>query len=711
MLSGTDITPLLAAADVSSSVETAPVQQESPSLDLSALETAETETTTPLPTPNVTVGRVTNTTVNFSWDYISNAQGYSITYSVNGVQAGTGWRSWNSMDFQVFIADGKPGDVVTINVVAEPYGGYGYVESEAGEASATLVATPVITLTPTQETISCHAPAGTVVATFAYENVDPSKLEVRASGWETELFKIEGDKIVTTQDACYLNTQQTISINYDGWTNSNYFNLEVTGKLQKPVVEVVNVGTDSVSLSWEGVKGVTDWDSYVVEYAVGNSKAFTTEWTQASSDTTNSYTIEGLRPGTDYRIRVRAKNSSFQSDAAYVSATTLEIDPTISISQAANTAATTAVGKTVATFDAFSIDPSTVKLLDNGVETDLFAIDGNRIVVAKNLASGSASHQLKLVSGEVSSEEIELRVSLAKPAAKLDNATYESLSVSWEAVPDAAAYSVQYALGDSKEFTVVEVPADQLSYTIEGLSAKTGYRVRVRAIAPEYGIQSVASYVEASTTGVEPLLEIVSCVTNVSYDAVGTRVLGFSCENIDRNDIKILDNGVETDAFKIVGNEVVVAKSLLYYANPHQLQLVAGDLTVDAPWSFVAMGQLESGTLTVVEATTENVTLSWTAIPLANAYKIEFWNASWEKVVSVTVPAERLSYTVNNLDPQGYRIFVQGIAEESGITSQAMQADVYLEAAEDNASLEEAQIDELDSVFATLDSDAFFEEL
>ena len=72
--------------------------------------------------------------------------------------------------------------------------------------------------------------------------------------------------------------------------------------------------------------------------------------------------------------------------------------------------------------------------------------------------------------------------------------TFGDVTVTWKAVKNAYGYRLEYATNSSKTFTTVELTADQLSYTIEGLRAGTAYKVRLRAIGAGVYQNSDAQY-------------------------------------------------------------------------------------------------------------------------------------------------------------------------------------------------------------------------
>ena len=99
---------------------------------------------------------------------------------------------------------------------------------------------------------------------------------------------------------------------------------EVTVKLVEYTGEAITVPvpanltlkakTTTMAVSWDE----SDVDTYTVEY----KKTADSKWTVLDPITTNSLTIEGLEPDTEYDVRVKAAKTGFESQYATASART-----------------------------------------------------------------------------------------------------------------------------------------------------------------------------------------------------------------------------------------------------------------------------------------------------------------------------------------------------------------------------------------------------
>ncbi len=616
-----------------------------------------------LATPVVNVVDITTSSVDFAWEDVEGAVSYNVVYTIdNGEEIAD-----NVVDaaYTIFAA---PGSIVNIAVTAVAADGDEiYVDSkDSGSASATIKDVAAIKVERLLDSVAYNK-LGAVVATFEAVKLDPATIVVLDNGQPTDLFAIDGSSVVVANKLLNVATDHNITL-VAGDVVSDNIAVEATGKLAKPTKVVASdVTQNSVTISWKANAEAT---AYSVQYAVGASKTFKVD--EVSGDTT-TITIDGLKAATDYRVRVKAINvgAGLSSDATYVNVTT-EAEPSLTIEQVVDSVRHDAIGAVVATFDAVNVDPSTITIIDNGEESGLFAIEGNTVVVASSLLNASNPHDITLVAGDLVTDTITVAVTgkLAKTTAKVDAVSYDSISVSWKAVEGASAYSVQYVKGTGKTFKVVEVPGDQLSYTIEGLKADTDYRVRVKAVAVESGLESDAAYVSA-TTAPAPSIAIEQVVDSVKYDAIGAVVATFDVVSLDPSAIVVLDNGEPTGLFAIEGNNVVVAGNLLDAANPHEIVLTVGDIAADAI-SVAVTGKLAKTTVKLVDVTDSSATISWKAVKGATAYSVQYAVGTSKTFKAIEVSGDQLSYTIEGLKAAtNYRVRVKAIAGASGISSDA----------------------------------------
>lgn len=98
--------------------------------------------------------------------------------------------------------------------------------------------------------------------------------------------------------------------------------------LDRPVVELKFQGSsdDSISLTWSLLsdeKSNVFLQHYILQYRTMDSNSWIKTVPRIPPQTT-SYHLSGLKPYTEYKIRLYARNQHFTSDPSYVVAKTTE---------------------------------------------------------------------------------------------------------------------------------------------------------------------------------------------------------------------------------------------------------------------------------------------------------------------------------------------------------------------------------------------------
>ncbi len=92
------------------------------------------------------------------------------------------------------------------------------------------------------------------------------------------------------------------------WHVGEPFSIFSDFKQSAPTITSHSETPDSISLTWSAVQGAT---SYTLEYAVGGS----TDVKTVKNISTNSYTVKGLNPETNYVFKVKANDSPYSTPA------------------------------------------------------------------------------------------------------------------------------------------------------------------------------------------------------------------------------------------------------------------------------------------------------------------------------------------------------------------------------------------------------------
>ncbi len=345
----------------------------------------------------------------------------------------------------------------------------------------------------------------TVIANVSVEGLEGDvTYKVSVDGANSKAFEVQdGQLVYVSKVAITPETPYSVVVtasNGEESVSSEAISLTVFGKMEKAKV-TTELNGDSISVDWQDYPYAS---RYWVEYKTEADSAFTRVVT-----TESEAVLENLEGNEVYTIRVKALGDSAYNtlNSDYVYATVSTSAPVVNIVSAVEAIDYREVGGVVATFTVENCDNPAYVVLDNGVPTENFAVEGDAIVLVGDVLHEAQPHDLQLVvvdevtglGGESEVISVAITGKLDKTVVTVDSVTDTTASISWTPVENACAYSIQYVKGNGKNFTVVEVPADQLSYTIEGLDQNTDYRVRVKGVAKESGIIADGFYVAFTT--------------------------------------------------------------------------------------------------------------------------------------------------------------------------------------------------------------------
>ena len=266
----------------------------------------------------------------------------------------------------------------------------------------------------------------------------------------------------------------------------------------------VDVAATSLTVSWDAVPNV-------VRYSLSYKLASETTWSNnVNVGTSLSYTIDGLESGVQYDVRLKAVGDGIDYKSVYSNVirvkTESEVAPNAPIKLDAPVPSVTA--KTATTIDAAwdavpnatgyrfiwknqSDDAYTVVLLNAATTSyQLAGLDVDAIYVWKLLALGDGAAYYN--SEYCATQRDKPQQTLAAPILTVAVAP-NSLTVSWNAVPNADRYSVSYKLATESTWTNSVNVGTSLSYAITGLALNTQYDVRIKAIGDGLDYKSVYS--------------------------------------------------------------------------------------------------------------------------------------------------------------------------------------------------------------------------
>ncbi len=286
----------------------------------------------------------------------------------------------------------------------------------------------------------------------------------------------------------------------------------------------------SAPLKWNAVSGA---QSYTLQYKKSSSNT----WITVGTITTTSYTLTGLSPATAYIWQVRANCSSSSSSAYTASSFTTKALPsacvmgyepneTMEAAHPINTNTTYSAGISNHTdrdyykFTLATIQDVVVNLQNPQKDYELKVYDAtgrelgigttkgtaDETVILDYLAAGTYYVYVYGYGGNYDvSKCYNLRVTTTAPAKpgglKLLQINSNQATISWEPLPDAQSYTLQYKKNSASTWTTVSSSLTVTRYNFTGLESATGYTWQVRA---NYSSSPYSGYTLSSFTTLLP---------------------------------------------------------------------------------------------------------------------------------------------------------------------------------------------------------------
>lgn len=250
---------------------------------------------------------------------------------------------------------------------------------------------------------------------------------------------------------------------------------------------------NAIDLSWNAVSSASN---YEVQYKVSGSTAWTSVFESGTS-----VTISGLSASTNYVVRVRAICSGVSGTFSAIESVTTNA---ITCEQVVITSSTPSENAIDLTWNAvtsasnyevqYKISGSTAwtSMLEAGTSATISGLSASTNYVVRVRAICSGVSGTFSVIESVTTDAISCEQVVISSSTPTDN----SIDLTWNAVGSASNYEVQYKISGSASWTSVFEAGT--STTLSGLSASTGYVIRVRAICS--GISGTFSTVESVTT-------------------------------------------------------------------------------------------------------------------------------------------------------------------------------------------------------------------
>ena len=263
------------------------------------------------------------------------------------------------------------------------------------------------------------------------------------------------------------------------------------------------------------------------------------------------------------------------------------------------------------------------------------------------------------------------KVKLETPVVSVADATKTTLTVSWNAVPNADRYSLFYRLAGETDWTNVNVGTD-LSYKIRGLEPNTEYDLRLKAIGDDVNYKSAYSEVVRAAT-ISTLITLATPVLSVADATKTTLTVSWDAvPNADRYSVsyKLPSETNWTNAN--AGTNLSYTIRGLEPNTDYDVRVKAIGDGVDYKSVYSAILPAKTGTaiitlekpvVSVEGRTGTTITVGWSFVPNAERYSFSYKPADETTWKNVNV-GTNTSYTVTGLDLNSeYDVRVKAIGD------------------------------------------------
>lgn len=382
----------------------------------------------------------------------------------------------------------------------------------------------------------------------------------------------------------------------------------------------------SITASWSPVAGAIRYHAYM--YQVGKSNAIYNE----TNLTTTSYTSQAdLEANQQYKVTVVAysSNASLDSEGGQV-LIPLEFYNNTPLGVPLNVKATADTVSVTVSFDKVIRATGYDILFDNTVysvtdTTRQFAgltpeTNHTYAVRAKNAAqTGAYSTTMSIMT---------LPQSLSVPSNIIKTATENSVTLSWDAVPEATSYDILF---NGRVYNVTEN-----TKTFTGLSSNTSYTYQVRSNSAD----GSSGYSEAKTIKTAP-------VRPTSFSGTSTK----DSVTISWNAVsgaESYDVLIDGKTYRVNGTSTTITglKPGTSYTYQVRSNNADGSSTYGAVNTIATMADLAVPTDISATATSSSITISWSAVPGATGYDVRF-NGNVYNVTETSMAFTGMSYNVS----------------------------------------------------------------
>ena len=620
-------------------------------------------TQTPLAAPSGLAASVSGQEITTTWNAVPGASSYTLEYLVNGSSQPISV----VVDGTSYAFVGVPGSTYTIRVQSNG--------DDVAYASSPF-SQPVVSIVPTQlaaPTITAvDADAASITVEWnAVANASNYTISYYVEGGETKTETVSSTSYQILNVAPGETYVVTVQANGDGveFVNSApsaAASITVVVELAAPTITGVSVGVDSAEITWNEIANAS---GYTIAYAPQGSSDFTETVVSGTTQT-----ISGLEFGGSYVVKVKANgNGGAYEDSEYSSERTFTVLTPLATPEITGWTPTTdsvtvnwneVSGATSYTLTYVVYGTSQVVTIDD-IAGSSYQI-GNLTAGASYVVQVQANGDGAVFADSAPSDSVRVRtqeVLAPAPTIESTSATINSVTLTWNAVPNASGYAVAYAVAGSDAFQTVSVSGTIA--TIPGLASGSTYVFKVNAVGDGtsyvdsgYG-PSVNATIKTKLDAPEVTASATTNSITVDWDAVANASGYTVAYAVDGTDNFTYAN-VSSTSYEIPNLASGSTYVVKVKANGDGALFVDSDYSGD-DLTVTVKSKLQTPTL-ALDVSASSITVSWNEIAGASKYALEYAVRGSSEVTQATV--NTTSYTIAGLaQGEDYVVRVKAVGD------------------------------------------------
>ena len=425
----------------------------------------------------------------------------------------------------------------------------------------------------------------------------------------------------------------------------------------------------TISVAWDAVPNA---DGYRLVYKNKTDSSYTYV---PLDKTTTSYKLTGLQNGAIYNWKVQALGDKVSYlNSAFCATRTVKAGAPETLSAPANSRETAKTSTTITVaWDAVpnasgyrltyknknDASYTTVSLGASTTSHKLTGLENGATYYWRVLALGDSVSYLNSANSATRTVKTSEPVQLAAPANPRETAKASTtITVAWDAVPNASGYRLVYKNKTDSSYTYVQLAASKTSYKLTGLDSSAIYNWKVQALGDKVSYLNSA-YCATQTVRMSEPVQLAAPVPSVaaktsttitaSWNAVpNASGYRFVWKNKTDSSYTYVQLAASTTSYKLSGLDPNATYNWKVQALGDKLAYLNSGFCAtqtDKPQQTLASPSAS------FSASPTSIVFSWSAVANASSYRVSYRQAGGS-YTTVEVDSSKRSYTIADVKPK-----------------------------------------------------------